>query len=40
MCEERVPQFLGAWVLFCGRSLLKLCSEALNDSGFEASGKF
>lgn len=40
MREERVSQFLGIWVLFCGRSLLGLCSEALNDGDFEASGKF
>lgn len=40
MGEEGVSQFLGICVLFCGRTLLGLCSEALNDAGFEASGKF
>lgn len=39
VCEEGVSQFLGVWVLFCGRNLLGLRSVALNDSGFEASGK-
>lgn len=38
--EKGVSQFLGIWILFCGRSLLGLCCEALKDAGFEASGKF